>query len=89
MAGAVGLWAVSFHSARAAKAYMLWWPAGYLIGLFMTLQAKVNMRKFGVEVAADGSVFLWQAGRTFLLFYYFKVRSPLLHEAIHVSNMNL
>ena len=70
--GAVGLWAASTCNPRAAKAFMLSFPARLLLKVLIVL-IHLGKSKGNVEQAA-GANWLFHAFDVLLVVYYFKVR---------------
>lgn len=67
MTSAVGLWAVLYNSSRAAKVYMMSWPAHFFCWMLMELN---NVH---VDVGPDGTQFFTRTAHVLFLAYYLKV----------------
>ena len=72
--GGVGLWAVSTCNPRAAKAFMLSFPAILLLKVLATVLIHLGTRKRNVEQDTGAMYWLIHALDLVLLAYYFKVR---------------
>ena len=70
VAGAIGLWAVFFRSTRAAKVYMLSWPARSLLAVWGALDMRALYIKYDVDQSHVGLIYLITI---FNVLYYFKV----------------
>ena len=72
VAGVFGIWAVLFKNTRAAKVYMLTWPAKILAMVWAALALHSLYATYDVEEGPVGIAYLVTL---FCLLYYFKVRA--------------
>ena len=89
--GAVGLWAVSTCNPRAAKAFMLSFPARLLLKVLIVL---IHLWKSKGNVEQATGAYIWQnhAFDVLVLVYYFKVRVggfPAHNAHIHMMCSNV
>lgn len=80
VAGVVGLWAVFLRSRRAAKIFMLTWPAKFVLAVVGTIQFQRLYNEYGVETRFQGIIWLITI---FFLLYYFKVGLLALRHGVH------
>lgn len=67
--GVVGLWTVFFRRKRAAKTYMLAWPARFLLAGWRGLELRPLHIKYDVQLGYLGMSYLL----FFIILYHFKL----------------
>eukprot|EP00904_Undaria_pinnatifida_P005230 jgi/Undpi1/1837/HiC_scaffold_12.g05224.m1 len=83
VAGVVGLWAVFLRSRRAAKIFMLTWPAKFVLAVVGTIQFQRLYNEYGVETRFQGIIWLITI---FFLLYYFKVSWSYYMKRVEYDN---